>query len=99
MRGKYFDAISFFYDTNDKKQLGLAVKEYQRFSLFYEKMSSYLEMDPNDIEDDVYTRLDEDTKTALSNPIIVKEINKVRIKKAQRILEDEDVNTLNFQMF
>ncbi len=61
MRQKYFDAIAFFYDTNDKKQLNLAVKEYQRFSLFYEKMSRYLEMDPNSIEEDVYSRLDEET--------------------------------------
>lgn len=54
MKTKYYDAIQFFNDTNDKKQVGLAVKEYQRFSYFYEKMSKYLEFDPSEIEDDIY---------------------------------------------
>ena len=28
MKSKYYDAIQFFNDTNDKKQVALAVKEY-----------------------------------------------------------------------
>lgn len=60
----------------------LAVKEYQRFSFFYEKMGKYLEFDPQDIESEVYSRLDEDMKAALSNPVIVKEMNKIRVKRA-----------------
>ena len=62
MRNKYYDVISFYYDTDDKKQIMLAVKEYQRFSFFYEKMSKHLEFDPTYIEDEVYQRLDEETK-------------------------------------
>ena len=54
MREKYHDAIQFMYDTEDKKQLGIAVKEYQRFSYFYTKMSRYLEFDPQEIEDEIY---------------------------------------------
>ncbi len=54
MKGKYYDAIQFFNDTEDKKQLELAVKEYQKFSYLYEKMSKHLEFDPEDIEDDIY---------------------------------------------
>jgi hypothetical protein len=46
MRDKYYDAIAFYCDTDDKKQMKLAVKEYQRFHNFYEKMSKYLEFDP-----------------------------------------------------
>jgi len=28
MKDKYYDAVQFFHDTDDKKQLALAVKEY-----------------------------------------------------------------------
>jgi hypothetical protein len=59
-------------------------------------MAKYLEFDPTDIEDDIYQRLSQDMKDALANPKILKEINIIRIRKAQRILEDEDVNILNF---
>ena len=99
MKDKYYDAVQFFHDTDDKKQLALAVKEYQRFCFFYEKMSKYLEFDPTQIEEDVYQRLDEPTRDLLSDPKIIKEINIIRRRKAAKILEDEDVNILNFQMF
>ena len=73
MRDKYLDAVRFFTDTNDKAQLNLAVKEYQRFCTFYhEKMTRYLEFDPMEIEDDIYSRLSEDTKEALNDQLIVR---------------------------
>jgi hypothetical protein len=59
MKEKYYDAVQFFNNTNDKKQLAIAVKEYQRFSYFYDKMSKFLEFDPTELEDDIYTRLNE----------------------------------------
>lgn len=99
MKGKYYDAIQFFNDTEDKKQLELAVKEYQKFSYLYEKMSKYLEFDPEDIEDDIYQRLNEEEKDLLSDPKVIQAINVLRHRKAAKILEDEDVNILNFQMF
>lgn len=46
MKEKYYEAVQFFRDTDDKKQTALAVKEYQRFCYFYEKMSRFLEFDP-----------------------------------------------------
>jgi len=58
------------------------VKEFQRFAYFYEKMGKYLEFDPADIEEEVYAVLDEDARQALSNPVIIAEINKIRIKRA-----------------
>ena len=74
----------------------IGIKEYQRFSYFYEKMSKNLSFDPENIEDDVYKRLPEEYKSHLANPNIVNEINKIRMKRAKKILEDEDVNLLNF---
>lgn len=59
-------------------------------------MSKYLEFDPTDIEEDIYSRLSESDKDALSNPKILKEINAIRRRKAGKILEDEDINILNF---
>jgi hypothetical protein len=97
MNQKYLEAVRFFTGTNDKKQSELSVKEYQRFAYFYhEKMTRYIRFDPEDIEDDVYTRLDEDTKLALSNPKVVRQIQIICHRKAQGILEDEEVNILNF---
>ncbi len=77
----------------------MAVKEYQKFSYLYEKMSKHLEFDPEDIEDDIYQRLSDSEKDALSDPKVIKAINLLRHRKAGKILEDEDVNILNFQMF
>jgi hypothetical protein len=68
MQSKYYDAIQFFYDTEDKKQLSLSIKEYQRFSFLYEKMSRYTEFDPTEIEDDIYNRMSEDMKEELCKP-------------------------------
>jgi hypothetical protein len=59
-------------------------------------MSKFLEFDPTDIEDDIYNRLSESDKDSLSNPKIIREINIIRHRKAGKILEDEDVNILNF---
>lgn len=87
------------YDTEDKKQLGIAVKEYQRFSYFYSKMSRYIEFDPQEIEDEIYQRLSDQLKNSLANPKVLREINIIRMRKAQKILEDDEVNILNFQMF
>jgi hypothetical protein len=95
MRDKYYEAISFFNDT-DKKQLPTAIKEYQRFRTFYNKMSEHLEFNPCRIEDDIYERLSDDHKILLANREIIKEINFLRIRKAGKILEDSDVNVLNF---
>ena len=61
--------------------------------------AKYLGFDPTDLEDDVYERLPEEIKQALSNPQIIREINEIRVKRAAKILEDEEVNCLNFQMF
>ena len=99
MKDKYYDAVQFFHDTNDKKQLAIAVKEYQRFCYFYEKMSKFLEFDIDDIEEDVYSRLSDRTREKLCDSKVVKQINIIRRRKAKNILEDEDVNVLNFQMF
>jgi hypothetical protein len=62
-------------------------------------MSRYVEFDPNDIEEDVYSRLSEELKQELCKVQIINEINVIRMKRAAKILEDEDVNILNFQMF
>ena len=59
-------------------------------------MNKYLVFDPTEIEEDIYQRLNENEKSALSNPKIIKEINVIRRRKAAKILEDEDVNILNF---
>ena len=59
-------------------------------------MAKYLDFDPTEIEEDVYIKLDEDLKKLLSNPKIIREMNLIRIKRASRILEDDDINTLNF---
>ena len=68
MREKYIDAVRFFTDTNDKKQLALAIKEYQTFSSFYQdKMTKYLEFDPLNIEDDIYSRLSDEVKQSLAD--------------------------------
>lgn len=99
MQSKYYDAIQFFYDTEDKKQLALSVKEYQKFSYLYDKMSKYAEFDPEEIEEDIYLRLSEDKRESLCKPEIIREINALRMKRAGKILEDEDINILNFQMF
>jgi len=79
MKEKYFDAIAFFYETEDKAQLKISVKEYQRFSFFYDKMNKYLELDPSNIEEDVYNVLDEETKKGLNNLFVLQEMNKIRI--------------------
>lgn len=99
MKEKYHDAVQFFNDTQDKKQCELAVKEYQSFCYLYDKMARNLEFDPSDIEDEIYNRLEDSLKHQLSDSKIIKEINVIRRRRAQRILEDDDVNILNFQMF
>lgn len=96
MKEKYIDAIAFFYETEDKKQLPLSVKEFQRFCYLYEKMSKYLEFDPEVIEDEVYQRLDESLRLMLSNPKIIREMNIIRVRRAKKILEDDEINMLNF---
>lgn len=59
-------------------------------------MGKYLDFDPDNIEEDVYNRLDENMKLMLSNPKIIKEINIIRIRRAKKILEDDEINILNF---
>jgi hypothetical protein len=100
MRSKYHEAVRFFTDTNDKPQQKLATAEFQRFAYFYhEKMARYLAFDPLHIEDDVYSRLDEEVRVALADPAVVRQVLIICNRKGQQILEDEEVNTLNFQMF
>ena len=101
MKEKYLEAVRFFSDTNDKKQLNLAIKEHQTFCSFYhEKMTKYLEFDPLQIEDDIYTRLPEECKELLTDPLIVRQLLLICRRKAANILEDEDISKmLNFQMF
>jgi len=97
MKDKYLEAIRFFTDTNDKTQQAISIKEYQRFALFYyEKMVKYLMFDPSEIEDEIYSRLEEETKSSLSDRRIVKHIKMICRRKAANVLEDENVNTLNF---
>jgi hypothetical protein len=68
--------------------------------LFYqEKMLKYLTFDPSDIEEDVYARLEEETKSSLSDRRIARHIRMKCRRRAANVLEDENVNTLNFQMF
>lgn len=59
-------------------------------------MSKYLEFNPEDIEEDVYQRLSEEDRSNLSNPKVIKEINIIGRRNAQKILEDKDINILNF---
>jgi hypothetical protein len=100
MRDKYHEAVRFFTDTNDKKQSALAVKEFQRFAYFYhEKMTKYLFFDPTDIEEDIYQRLSEETRSALCDRHLVRQIRAICRRRAEHILEDDEVNILNFQMF
>lgn len=100
MRQKYHEAVRFFTDTNDKQQQIIAVKEFQRFAYFYhEKMLKYISFDPLAIEEDVYQRLSEDVKMALSNKQVLQQILIICNRKASDILEDDEVHVLNFQMF
>ena len=101
MKEKYLEAVRFFSDTNDKKQLNLAIKEHQTFCLFYhEKMTRHLEFDPLQIEDDVYTRLPEKYQRLLSDPLIIRQVLLICRRRASSILEDGDISKLlNFQMF
>jgi len=60
-------------------------------------MTRYLEFDPLEIEDDIYSRLSEDTKEALNDQLIVRQILLICRRKAAAILEDEDISKmLNF---
>ena len=101
MKQKYLEAVRFFSDTNDKHQLNIAILEYQLFSAFHhEKMTKYLEFNPLQIEDDVYSRLQEHCKRLLADPLIVRQLLLICRRKAANILEDEDISkTLNFKMF
>jgi hypothetical protein len=100
MREKYHEAVRFFTDTNDKAQSALAIKEYQKFAYFYhEKMARYLMFDPTSIEEDIYSRLSEDTRDALSDPRVLRQLLIHCRRNAADILEDEEVHILNFQMF
>ena len=98
MSEKYREAVRFFTDTSDKKQLVLAIKEYQTFCSFYhEKMTRYLEFDPLNIEDDIYTRLPDEVKRSLADQLVVRQILLNCKRKAASILEDEDISKmLNF---
>jgi hypothetical protein len=63
-------------------------------------MTKYLEFDPLLIEDDIYTRLPEECKELLTDPLIVRQVLLICRRKAANILEDEDISKmLNFQMF
>ena len=62
-------------------------------------MTRYLLFDPTSIEEDIYQRLNEDTKEALSDPTIIRQIRAICRRKAENILEDDEINILNFQMF
>ena len=44
-------------------------------------------------------RLSEEKRESLCKPEIIKEMNMLRMRRAGKILEDEDINILNFQMF
>ncbi len=82
MKDKYYDAVQFFNDTNDKTQCDLAIKEYQSFSYLYDKMARNLEFDPSDIEDEIYNRLEDSLKHQLSDSKILKEMNVIRRRRA-----------------
>ena len=62
-------------------------------------MSKYTEFDPEEIEEDIYMRLSEEKREQLCRPEVIREMNAIRMKRAGKILEDEDINILNFQMF
>ena len=59
-------------------------------------MQKFLDFDPSEIEEDVYTRLPENIKEKLADARIIRAIDEIRHRKAKNILEDEDVNILNF---
>ena len=62
-------------------------------------MTRYLFFDPTDIEEDIYQRLSEETKESLCDRLIIKQIRAICRRKAEHILEDDEINMLNFQMF
>ena len=62
-------------------------------------MAVYLDFDATDIEEEVYEKFTKEIKEHLKNPKIIMEINLIRFAKAGKILEDEEINTLNMDMF
>ena len=99
MRRKYSDLVEHFNDAENKEQLEICRKEYQRFSYVFQKMHRNLVFDPDNIEEQLYLILNEETKSALANREVVAEMNRVRIRQAGDILSDKDVKLLNFQIF
>ena len=100
MKDKYQDAIAFFDTSAEKDQVYLAVKENQVFrSIYYDNQFKYLTFDPEEIEDEIYQRLSENVRQALSSRDVLKEMRIILVRRAGKILENDDMNKLNFQMF
>lgn len=62
-------------------------------------MTRYLFFDPTDLEEDIYQRLSEETREALCDRHLIRQIRGICRRRAEHILEDDEVNMLNFQMF
>lgn len=58
-----------------------------------------MEFNPDDIEDEIYQRLSEPVRQALANREVLKEMKIILVRRAGKILENDDMNKLNFQMF
>ena len=75
MKDKYQDAIAFFENATDKDQVYLAVKENQIFrTIYFDNMQKYILFNPTNIEDEIYQRLSEPVRSALSKPEVLKEM-------------------------
>ena len=55
-----------------------------------------MQFNPDDIEDEIYQRLSEPVRQALANRDVLKEMKIILVRKAGKILENDDMNKLNF---
>ena len=59
----------------------------------------HLEFDPSEIEDEVYSRLDDSVKSSMATPEVLKEMRIILVRRAGKVLENDQMNSVNFQMF
>ena len=59
----------------------------------------HLEFDPSEIEDEVYSRLDDSVKSSMAKPEVLKEMRIILVRRAGKFLENDQINSVNFQMF
>lgn len=59
----------------------------------------HLEFDPSEIEDEVYSRLDDSVQSSMAKPEVLKEMRIILVRRAGKVLENDQMNSVNFQMF